>query len=126
MKNTLLAFLALFVLNQMVRAELRIAEPTVNLGEIRGGAPCQVSFLMVNAGPMPIDILEVNRGCGCLAPRLDKRHLEPGEKATLLMEVRTLGHPNGPHTWTADIRYRCGNLVREAPLALRAIVKNDV
>src|SRR5207244_154025 len=85
-----------------------------------------VSFTLINAGREPMQILEVNRGCGCLAPRLDKRLLEPGDKATLHMEVRTLGHPDGPHIWTAAVRYRTGDSVKEVPLALRACVKNDV
>jgi hypothetical protein len=125
-KLPLVAFCGLFCLTGRAQAELRVAEPTVNLGEIRGGAPLQVNFTLVNTGPEAVDIVEVNRGCGCLAPRLDKRLLGAGEKTRLQMEVRTLGHPNGPHTWTAAIRYRTAEGIREVPLALRAVVKNDV
>lgn len=120
------ATFALAFVAPAVQAELFFAEPAVKLGEIRGGAPLQHTFAFGNTGKQTVEILEVNRGCGCLAPRLEKRFLEPGEKALLVMEVRTLGQPNGPHAWNATVRYRDGDVVRETPLVLHAEVKNEV
>jgi hypothetical protein len=118
--------LAVFCWGASARAELIVPSATVNLGEIRGGMPLQVSFSLQNAGSERIEILEVNRGCDCLTPRLDKRILMPGDKTTLLMALRTLGHANGPHTWTATLRFREGESVRGLPLGIRATVVNDV
>ena len=65
-------------------------------------------------------------GCNCLTPRLEKRLLEPGEKTRLELALRTLGHPDGQHAWTASVRYREGDTVKEIPLGVRARVINEV
>ncbi|MBI3407640.1 MAG: DUF1573 domain-containing protein [Planctomycetes bacterium] len=108
------------------RAQLRFAEPVANLGEIRGGPTLQHSFAFTNSGSLPIEIIEVDRSCGCLAPRLDKRRLSPGEKGNLRMDIRTLGQPNGPHAWTAQVRYREDGKIQETPIAIKAVVKNEI
>jgi hypothetical protein len=126
------SYLALSVLIALLgaaanaRAELIVPSATVNLGEIRGGMPLQVSFCLQNGGSERIEIIEVNRGCDCLTPRLEKRILVPGDKTTLLMTLRTLGHSNGRHTWAATIRFREGTSARELPLGVSAVVVNDV
>src|SRR5262245_12621183 len=100
-------------------AQLHFSKPVVDLGEIRSGPTRQHSFSFTNEGSRPLEILEVNRSCGCLAPRLDKRRLEPGESGNLRMEIRTLGQPDGPHAWTAQIRYRDGSILHEAELSIK-------
>ena len=121
-----LAILVLLCATASVQAELRVTESVVQLGEVRGGAPVKASFALYNAGQETIEIVEVNRGCGCLAPRLEKRLLEPGEKTNLFLDFRAFGQPNGPHTWNATVRYKAGQSLRDAPLAVRATVKNEV
>jgi hypothetical protein len=108
------------------RADLEVAAPIVNLGEIRGGMPAEVAFSLRNAGAERIEILEVNRGCDCLTPRLQKRLLESGEKTTLGIGLRTLGHSSGQHTWTTAIRFREGAAVRDISLGVRAVLVNDI
>jgi hypothetical protein len=125
-KPILTALAALLCTATLARAELEIATPVVNLGEIRGGMPLDVSFSFRNGGARRIEILEVNRDCNCLTPRLAKRLLEPGEGTRLEMALRTLGHPDGQHAWTASVRYREGDTVREIPLGVRARVINEV
>jgi hypothetical protein len=126
MKTGILTALVTLCLAAGARADLETTTPILNLGDIRGGMPLQVTFPLVNRGEAAITILEIKRGCDCLTPQLDKRLLQPGDKTTLSMAVRTLGHAEGPHAWTASVRYRMGDAERELPLAIRATIKNDV
>src|SRR5256885_17052232 len=95
--TTLTALAGVICVAAGARADLEVAAPVVNLGEIRGGRPLDVSFSLRNGGAERIEILEVNRGCDCLTPRLDKRLLAAGEKASLQLSLRTLGHASGQH-----------------------------
>jgi hypothetical protein len=127
MKKSLLAVaFATFLMTGNVRAELQVTAPVVNLGEIRGGPPADVTFILRNGGAERIEILEVNRDCNCLTPRLDKRLLEPGQTARLDMAVRTLGHPDGQRVWNTTIRYREGASLHDAFVAVRAAIVNEV
>jgi hypothetical protein len=107
-------------------ADLRCTPTSADLGEIRGGTPAQHRFTLVNDGRAPIDIVEVERGCGCMQVRLDRQTLRPGEKVSLLVELRTSGQPNGPRSWNLRVRYRDGDSLREALLVIGATIRNDV
>ena len=107
-------------------ADLRFTDPSVNLGEIRGGREIRRTFTFTNAGNRDIEITEVRPGCGCMAPRLSAKQLKPGEQGTLDIDLRTLGQAEGPHTWTAHVRYRSGNSEGELPLRISAYVINDI
>jgi hypothetical protein len=126
MKTGILTALLTLCLAAGARADLETTIPILNLGDIRGGMPLQVSFSLINRGDAAITILEIKRGCDCLTPQLDKRLLQAGDKTRLSMAVRTIGHTEGPHSWTASVRYRMGDSERELPLAIRAAIKNDV
>jgi hypothetical protein len=119
-------FLSLIALSHEARAELHVAAPVIELGEVRGGQRLAQSFELTNAGATPIDIVEVRRGCGCLAPRLVERKLAPGTKTTLHVELRTLGQADGPHAWNLQVIYRAREELRTLPLALRGTVRNEV
>jgi hypothetical protein len=108
------------------RAELRCEPPAADLGVIRGGPAVQHRFELVNDGPTPIDIVDVERGCGCLESDLQKRTLKPGERAGLRVTVRTAGQPNGPRSWNLRIRYRAGDTAREELLVIAATIRNEV
>src|SRR5262245_56154620 len=122
----LLAIVTVFLAVPSARADLLIEKPLVNLGDIKGGVPLQHRLELRNSGEQATDILEVTASCGCLAPRLDKRSLQPGEKTTLALELRPLGQRNGPHAWNGLVRYRQGQEVREAIFTVKAIIHNDV
>jgi hypothetical protein len=119
-------FLVLLVVAPRLCAELRIATPVVDLGEIRGGRRLAHRFELRNEGAGPVKIIEVQRGCGCLAPRLEESVLEPGAKTTLHFELRTLGQAEGPHTWNATVRYREAAEVKSLALALRGTIRSEV
>jgi hypothetical protein len=107
-------------------AGLRCTPAAIDLGEVRGGPARQQRFELVNDGPDVIEILDVERGCGCLESRLDRRQLQPGEKASLVVELRTMGQPNGPRSWNIRVRFRDGDIRREALLVLAATIQNEV
>lgn len=109
-----------------VHAELRILEPMVNLGQVRGGAPVTHHFHFVNDGPEAVELLEARTSCGCLSPRLARGTLTAGAEGRLPVFIRSLGQPAGPHTWTAQLRYRLGQVEKEASLQVTADILNEI
>ncbi len=126
MPRSIAVILAWALLPGLLNAGLRCVPPAVDLGEIRGGPARQHRFELVNDGSAAIEIVEVQRGCGCLEPQLDRRALQPGERATLLVSLRTTGQSNGPRSWNLRIRYREGDVMREQLLVLAATIRNEV
>jgi hypothetical protein len=126
MPRVFLALIALAVFGARTDAGLRCVPPSVDFGEIRGGPVRQHRFELVNDGKATIEIIELPRSCGCLEPKLDRRTLQPGEKAGLLVELRTSGQPNGLRSWNLRVRYRDGEVVREELLILTATIHNEV
>jgi Protein of unknown function (DUF1573) len=108
------------------QAQLRTETPVVELGAIRGGQKLTHCFELINSGDQVLEILDLRPGCGCLAPRIKQRSLAPSEKTTLVLELRTLGQAEGPHTWDIDVKYRSGAETKTLPLALRGAVHNEI
>src|SRR5947209_5604836 len=122
-----LVFLMVFLtLPAAVRAELRFERPLADLGEVRGGKPLTHRFTFVNAGDTFAEILEVKPGCGCLKPRLTHLRVAPKQAGAIELDVNTLGHADGAHTWQTQITYRAGTSVKELTLSLKAQIINDV
>jgi hypothetical protein len=109
-----------------LHAELRVAAAVVDLGELRGGQKAGHHFELVNTGADPIDILDLQRGCGCLAPKLDMRRIPAGGRTALAVELRTLGQAEGPHAWRLQVHYRQGEATRTLPLELRGVLRNEI
>ena len=118
----------LFCVGAVTRADaaLRCVPPAVDLGEVRGGPAREHRFELINDGRTDIRILDIERGCGCLTPRLERKHLKPGERTSLHVEVRTAGQPNGPRSWNVRLRYRDGDTLREELLVVAATIRNEV
>jgi hypothetical protein len=108
------------------RAEFRCLEPAIDVGDVKAGAPLSHCFRLINQAKEPIEILEARASCGCLAPRLDRRFVDPGEAASLQVDVRTLGQAAGRHAWKAQVRYRAGTEVHELPLQIAAKVVTEI
>lgn len=108
------------------QAELRVTTPAIDLGVIRGGQRISHRFELTNTSDAAVEILDVQRGCGCLAPRIDQRVIPAGGKTNLAVELRTLGQSDGPHTWRLQVQYRVGEETKLLPLTLRGVVKNDI
>lgn len=110
----------------IVRAELRFTATSQDRGEVRAGVPLKETFAFVNVGTEPIQILEVRSTCGCLAPRIEKKLIAPGEKGEVLVEVNTLSQPAGHHNWATRLRYQVNGTAREVLLELIARLTTDV
>jgi hypothetical protein len=107
-------------------AQLRFTPANANLGELRGGPVYQQRFEFVNDAAQTIEITDIRLGCGCLQPALDKRVFQAGEKGVLVMNLRTLGQPNGPRTWQAHVQYRQDGKLQETAVVLAATIRNEI
>lgn len=107
-------------------AQVRFTQPIAEMGELRGGPAYQHRFDFINDSTQSIEILDIRLGCGCLQPLLDKRTFAPGEKGTLVMNLRTLGQQAGPRSWRAYIQYRQGDKLHETSLVVAATLRNEV
>src|SRR5437870_4030225 len=104
------------------RADLTFPRPIVDVGQVRSGLPLSHTFRFTNAGSSPVAVTEVQGSCGCLTPRLDKRLLQPGETAELVLEVHTLSQTAGVHHWRVRLTYRDGDRLVQTSLELTAEV----
>jgi hypothetical protein len=119
-----LGLLGLF--GEHARADLDFPQPQVNVGEVRCGVPLTHRFVFTNQGPHVVQITETKASCGCLAPRLERQSLKPGEEGAVVLEVKTLTQGSGPHTWRVDVRYRDGEQLREVPLLISGRIVTEV
>lgn len=121
-----LSAFSVFVAASSLRAELIVERSLIDLGEIRGGQRVSARFDYVNGGSEPIELLDLERSCGCVEPRWDRRRLGPGERGSMTLELRTLGQAEGQRTWPAQIVYRDGAVLRKAPIGIAGMLKHDV
>lgn len=110
----------------IARADLKFVTTIRERGEVRAGVPLKESFAFTNDGAESIKILEVRSTCGCLAPRVDKQEIAPGERGEVLVEVNTLSQPAGHHNWATRVRYQVNGTARETVLELIAKLTTDV
>jgi hypothetical protein len=108
------------------RAELHFANPTVELGEVRGGNLLAQRFAFVNEGPEKVEITGLHASCGCLKPRLDPLVYQPGDKGELVMEVNPLTQSAGDHAWTVQVSYRLGGETREQSVRVTGKIVGEV
>jgi hypothetical protein len=109
-----------------LHAQLVCDPPRHNLGEVRGGQPASCEFRLRNGGDAPIEIVDLERSCGCLVPEWQAKRLAPGESGQLKMRFRTLGQPEGERSWIATIVYRVDGETRRQSLTVTAIIRNDI
>jgi hypothetical protein len=124
--TALTAVAALFTMASLARAELRFTQPTVDVGEVKRGAPLAHDFAFTNNSREIVEIAELQASCGCLRPNLEPRVYKPGEVGKLRIEVNTLTQDAGPNAWRAVVRYRQGDNVREAALVLTGTVVAEI
>ena len=122
----LLVPVVMFLRTESLRAELECAEPVVDKGEVRSGLPLAHRFVFRNGGAETVEITDATPSCGCLAPKLEKRHLQSGESGELSLEVNTLTQPAGLHSWRVTLRYKSGTVEQELPLYIRARVVTEI
>jgi len=125
-KRTWLALALILACPALTYAQLRFTQPDVNLGDLRGGPAYSHRFEFVNDSAQPLEITDLRLGCGCLQAVLDKRIYQAGERGALLMNLRTLGQPNGTRTWQIHVHYRVGEKQDETRLIIAATIRNEV
>lgn len=107
-------------------AQLSFERTTVDLGTVHGGQSVEAVFHARNSGPNAVEIGEVERSCGCIAPRWSATRLAPGESATLTLRIRTLGQPDGPRVWPLAVVARTVNSQVKHELRISADIVNDI
>jgi hypothetical protein len=123
--RALVGFGVFFVISTAVRADLHFAQPTIAVGDIRGGILSQ-RFAFTNDGPEKMEITGLHASCGCTKPRLDALFYAPGDKGELVMEINTLSQSAGDHAWTVQVTYRAGGELREQTVRLTGHVVAEV
>jgi len=103
---SVLAVLLFTLGNPCARADLHFPQPRFDAGVVRTGTPLAQKFAFTNRGSQTVEVLEVRSSCGCLTPKLEPRVYRPGEEGALRVEINTLTHPTGPHSWVIHVRYR--------------------
>ncbi len=121
-----LSVLCGLLLASAARAGLECPEPMVQAGAVRSGTPLTHAFRLVNRGPHPTEITDVRPSCGCLAPRLERRRLEPGGESTLHVAVNTLTQAAGAHTWPVRILYQEEGQGGELAVVLGARIVSEI
>lgn len=107
-------------------AEVAVDPTHRDLGEVRTGVPAQATFTITNTGPEFVELLDIERSCGCLAPTFAARRLAAGEKTTLSVKLRTLGQKAGPRDWPMSLVCRQGEVVKKLPLLVRARLRHEI
>jgi len=64
-----------------------------------------VRFAFVNRGDHPVEIKELKPSCGCLNPRLAKRHYEPGESGEFSLRIQTANEEPGQKEYYCQVVY---------------------
>jgi hypothetical protein len=107
-------------------AGVRVAQASVQLGEVRAGTQVTHVFELVNEGPASAEILEVRGSCGCLTPQVEPRIISPHGTAKLQLSMNTLGQGAGPHSWTARVHYRTEGKEHDLAAVVSARVITEV
>ncbi len=81
-------------------------QPTADYGVTRGGPTIVHKFKFSNRSAADLAIVHVLPSCGCLAPKLSKTKLTPGESATLELSIGTISQPEGDNLWSVQVYYR--------------------
>jgi hypothetical protein len=82
---------------------LQINENTHNFGDIPQGRPAVYVFEIVNNGPVPLKLDNVQASCGCTTPEWSRDPIPAG--ATAKIKVGYNAYADGPFTKTVTIVY---------------------
>jgi hypothetical protein len=105
---------------------LAVDQPTVDVGQVYAGQPLKREFTIRNVGKDTLIISDLRASCGCAAPAIDRRLLEPGESARMALEINTLSQPAGPIRWTATVGWRAGAMGGQTTLELTAHLIREI
>lgn len=105
-----------------------VVAPIVDLGDIRGGVTVNARFELVHRGESEgnLELLDLERSCGCVAPVFEKRVLAAGERTTLVIKIRTLGQTEGPRSWPMTLVVRQAGAIQRHRLEARGVIRNEI
>ncbi len=106
--------------------QLAFDPPLVNLGEMKAGPVYSQTVSLRNVGTLPLEIVDIRRGCNCVEPRLSTRILKPQERAFATIALRSLGQAEGDRTWRSTFVYQLGEERHEAELVLRGKLTTEI
>jgi hypothetical protein len=102
--------LAAWMLYVLAFAEpLACSTPTFDAGRAYVGQRLVHKFALRNSSTEIVTITDVRGSCGCAAPEISRRQLQPGESAELTVDVNSLSQPAGPVRWNTHVEWRCGD-----------------
>jgi len=93
------------------REQLVFRQYAIDLGLVPPVGTVPAYFDFRNQGDEPIEIVDLEASCGCLAPRLydDKKTIyEPGEGGRFYVTVKTANETPGPKSFTVLVKYDDG------------------
>lgn len=118
--------MAVLTLASGAQADLQFTATTVDVGEIRAGAPLSHQFPFTNRGTEEVEITGIHSSCGCLTPRMSGQRFAAGEQGHVRVEINTLSPNPGPHTWQVTLSYRVGNEDIEIALQVKARLIREI
>ena len=62
-------------------------------------------FYCLNRGDEPVTFGQIERSCGCLAPRLHAQTIQPGKVGAIYVDIETLRQAPGEHQYILDVAY---------------------
>jgi Protein of unknown function (DUF1573) len=85
---------------------LQLKEPSHQFGKIPQGRPVTYSFEILNSGPAPLYLENVQASCGCTTPEWSREPIAPG--ATAQIKVGYNAYAEGHFAKTVTIFYNNG------------------
>ncbi len=77
----------------------------VDLGKVPPQRFVHAYFRFVNRGTGDVDIKELFPSCGCLKPKIERKHYAPGEAGEFFLRIETAQENPGDHEYFLDINY---------------------
>ena len=83
-------------------SEIRFAATTFEFGKVFGSTVVRATFVLTNTGTSPLEIKNVQPGCGCTTVDPWDRWVAPGSNTTLVLRLNT-SNLSGPVTKSATV-----------------------
>lgn len=77
---------------------------TIDMGDIKAGDMVTKTITIKNTGTLPLEILNVFTGCGCLDAKYTKDPVEAGKETKLEITFRSRGYSKGSFLKTVKVR----------------------
>lgn len=87
------------------RPALAFDQYVVDLRRIEPASEAQAVFVFRNRGSQKVQITDVQPSCGCLAPIVEPREIEPGGVGRLILRIQPANENPGKRQYFADVKY---------------------